>query len=359
MKVVSIVGARPNFVKLAAVEPLFSRNFDHVIIHTGQHYDYELSKAHFKQLRIPEPDYSLGVGSGTHGYQVGEMIKLIESTLLREEPELVVVYGDTNSTLAGALAAVKAGFKVAHIEAGLRSFDMSMPEEVNRRVVDHVSWLLFAPTETALENLKRESVLGEAYLVGDVHVDVLNKWVDEAERYSRIIEELELKHEEYVLVTIHRVENVENTERLKEIVEGLLTISAKVVFPAHPRTIKALKRIGLLKELKERENFIIIKPLGYLDFIKLLNHAWRVVTDSGGVQREAYLLGVPCVVLRSRTEWTELVKSGWILLLGTELIRLGALLDSLEPPEKRPPILGDGKAAERITKVILKKLTVR
>lgn len=358
MKVVSVVGARPNFVKLAAIEPLLSKSLSHVIIHTGQHYDYELYKAHFKQLKIPEPHYFLGVGSGTHGYQLGEIVKSTEVVLLKERPDLVIVYGDTNSTLAGALAAAKAGFKVAHIEAGLRSFNMNMPEEINRRVVDHISWLLFAPTKSAIENLKRENVLGEAYLVGDVHVDVLNKWINKAERTSDILDKLRLKGEEYVVATIHRVENVENPKRLSDIVRGLKTVRKKLVFPAHPRTLNALRRTGLLRELERRSDILIIKPLGYLDFIKLLKHSWRVITDSGGVQREAYLLGVPCAVLRDRTEWVELVESGWVILVKHKMIELNKVLNLLNPPKRRPPILGDGRAAKRIVKVVIDKLNV-
>jgi len=358
MKVLSVVGARPNFVKLAAVEPYFSKLFDHVVVHTGQHYDYELSRVFLEHFDIPEPHYFLGVGSGLHGYQVGEMVKRVEKVLLGEKPDLVVVYGDTNSTLAGALAAVKAGFRVAHVEAGLRSYNMMMPEEINRRVVDHVSWLLFAPTKTAVENLKREGMLGYIYLTGDVHMDVLQRWIEVAEAKSRIIKKLGLKSKGYIVATIHRAENTDNAENLKKIVAALLNIPYKVVFPIHPRTRNALTNLGLLNQLEKAKNIVLTKPLGYLDFIKLLKHAWKVITDSGGVQREAYLLGVPCIVLRNETEWKELVEIGWAKLVGTDSDKIVGAVKSFEPSGERPPLLGDGRVAEMIANIIQEKLTI-
>jgi len=353
MKVVSVVGARPNFIKLASLNPLLEEGFEHIIVHTGQHYDYELSRIFFENLEIPEPDHYLGVGSGSHGYQVGEMVKRVEEVLVEEKPSLVLVYGDTNSTLAGALAAVKAGFKVAHVEAGLRSYDMRMPEEVNRRVVDHISHLLFAPTPTAISNLKAEAVLGEAFLTGDVHVDILRRWLKVAES-SRILSRLGLKEKDYTVVTVHRAENVDDSTRLASIVEGLTSLRKQLVFPVHPRTRKALMRYGLYGKISS-SNVILTEPLGYLDFIKLLKYAELAVTDSGGVQREAFLLGVPCLVLRDRTEWIELVESGWVKLVPDPL-RLSSLVRSFEKPKARLPLLGNGRAAERIVQIIREKL---
>ena len=356
-KVVSIVGARPNFVKLAAVAPKFSKLFNHVIVHTGQHYDYELSKVFFKNLDIPEPHHYLGVGSGSQDYQVGEMIRRLEKVFSEEKPDLTIVYGDTNSTLAGGLAAVKAGFRIAHVEAGLRSFDMSMPEEVNRRVVDHVSWLLFAPTKVAVKNLKRENVLGKSYLTGDVHVDVLRRWIETAAVESRILKELGLRAKSYIVATIHRAENTDNPKNLENLANTLLNIPYKIAFPIHPRTRNALANLGILNKLEKANNVVLTKPLGYLDFINLLNCALKVFTDSGGVQREAYLLGIPCIVLRDRTEWKELVETGWVRLVGNDPSNAIKALETFEPNGGRPPVLGDGNAAEKIAQIIQAKLS--
>jgi UDP-N-acetylglucosamine 2-epimerase (non-hydrolysing) len=260
MKVLSVAGARPNYVKLAAVHDVFSRFFDHVVVDTGQHYDYEMNRVFFEQLGVPEPDYFLGVGSGSHGYQLGEIVKRVEEVLLKERPDLVVVYGDTNSTLGGALAAVKAGFRVAHVEAGLRCFDMSMPEEVNRRVVDHVSHLLFAPTGSARRNLLAERVPGAVYLTGDVHVRALRRWLPVAEERSRVLERLGLEPG-YVVVTVHRAENVDDPGRLSKIAHLVASLAgrARVAFPAHPRTRKRLAEADLWETLA-RSRAVLTEP---------------------------------------------------------------------------------------------------
>ena len=357
--VVSVVGARPNFIKLAAVTTYFNRMFNHVIIHTGQHYDYELSKTFFESLNIPEPHYFLNIGSGSQGYQVGEGVKRVEEALLKVRPDIVVVYGDTNSTLAGALAAVKAGFKVAHVESGLRCYDMRMPEEVNRRVVDHVSSYLFAPTMTAVENLRSEHVLGRIYLTGDVHVDMLRRCVRIANEKSEIVAKLGLRRGEYVTLTVHRAENTDNEYRLRriaDIITEVCGLGVKVVFPIHPRTSKALAKLGLISELASLSNLVITKPLSYIDFIKLLKHSRVVITDSGGVQREAYLLKVPCLVLRDRTEWVELVGEGWVRLVD---IDVGEVVRNVKEPVKLAgdgKALGDGRAGERIARIIADEL---
>ena len=356
MKVASIVGARPNFIKLAALTP-FLHNFSrHIVIHTGQHYDYELSKVFLEQLDIPEPDYFLGVGSGSQGFQVGEMVKRVENVLFKEKPNLVVVYGDTNSTLAGALAAVKAGFKVAHVEAGLRSFDMFMQEEINRRIVDHISQLLFAPTRNAVLNLKKESVLGKVYLVGDVHVDVLQKYIKVAEENSTALDSLGLEPREYILVTVHRAENTDNAGRLSRIVKALTSINETLVFPIHPRTKKALKMFGLFEAFTEK-NIKLIKPLGYLDFIVLLKYSKKVITDSGGVQKEAYILGIPCITLRDKTEWIETVEAGWNILVDVDYDKIINAVENFNPKTPRPPLFGDGTAGRKITDTIYNYLT--
>jgi UDP-N-acetylglucosamine 2-epimerase (non-hydrolysing) len=294
MRVLSIVGARPNYIKLAAVYDIFSRLFEHIVVDTGQHYDYEMNRIFFDQLSIPEPNYFLDVGSGSHCYQIGEILKRTEGVLLKEKPDVVIVYGDTNSALGGALAAIKSGFRVAHVEAGLRSFDLYMPEEVNRRIIDHISYMLFAPTWGSVENLLRENVIGKIFLTGDVHVDILLKWLEIAETKSTILERLNLNSGNYIVATIHRVENVENVDRLSRIIELVNGISKfrKVVFPIHPRTRKKLMDTSLL-EKNDVKNVILTEPLGYLDFLKLLKHSDRVITDSGGVQRRLTYSGSP------------------------------------------------------------------
>jgi UDP-N-acetylglucosamine 2-epimerase (non-hydrolysing) len=358
MKLLSIVGARPNYIKLAAVYDVFSRSFEHIIVDTGQHYDYEMNRIFFDQLSIPEPNYFLGVGSGSHCYQIGEILKNAEEILLNEKPDIVVVYGDTNSALGGALAAIKSGFRVAHVEAGLRSFDLCMPEEMNRRIIDHISYILFAPTRGSVENLLRENVIGKIFLTGDVHVDILLKWLETAETKSTILEKLNLDSGDYIVVTIHRVENVENVDRLTRIIELINGISKlyKVVFPIHPRTGKKLMDTGLLEKI-DVENVILTEPLGYLDFLKLLKYSDRVITDSGGVQREAYLLKKPTIVLRKTTEWIELVKAGWIKLYDPDIkIPLEEIL-SFKPSPHYENILGDGNASEKIAKILLSELS--
>jgi len=356
MKVLSVVGTRPNYIKLAAVHDVFSKYFEHVIVDTGQHYDYEMNRVFFEQLEVPEPDYFLGVGSGSHGYQVGEIVKRVEEVLFRERPNFVVVYGDTNSTLGGALAAVKAGFRVAHVEAGLRSFDMSMPEEINRRVVDHVSNLLFAPTRNAYKNLLAERVPGKIFVTGDVHVRALKKWLPIAEEKSSVLDRLGLDPG-YVVVTIHRVENTDDPARLSKIV-GLLVGLARwerVVFPVHPRTKKRLIEIGLWEALKGSD-IVLSEPLGYLDFLKLMSNSRLVVTDSGGVQREAYLLRKPVVVLRKVTEWKELVDAGLALLVDVDSHLNPEKILKWSPSHYIEGLLGNADAPQMICEILKKEL---
>jgi UDP-N-acetylglucosamine 2-epimerase (non-hydrolysing) len=352
-KIVSIVGARPNYIKLAAVHDVFSRFFEHIIIDTGQHYDYVMNKIFFDQLEIPSPHYFLDIGSGSHGYQVGEIIKRVEEVLLREKPDLVVVYGDTNSALGGAVAAAKAGFKTAHVEAGLRSFDMSMPEEINRRIIDQISSLLFAPTENACRNLLRESVPGRIFLTGDVHVRILRKWMLIAEKISDILTGLGIKPNSYIVVTAHRVENVDYAHRLSKLVHLIREIAEyeTVVFPVHPRTRRSL--VGTkLDQLVMHSNVILTEPLGYVDFIKLLKHCHMVLTDSGGVQREAYLTRKPIIILRRNTEWVELVETGWAKLLDLEQRVDAKSILEWKPENYVEGLLGDERAPERIAEII-------
>jgi len=348
MKIASVIGARPQFIKCAPLSRELRKLQQEIIIHTGQHYDYELNRVFFDELEIPEPDYNLGIGSGTHAHQTGEMLKQIEQVLMQEKPDLVLVYGDTNSTLAGALAAAKMQIKIGHVEAGLRSFDKSMPEEINRILTDHCSDYLFCPTQTAVDNLKMEGIKGDVYLTGDVMVDSFLHNREIAEK-SEILDRLGLKSKEYLVSTIHRQSNTDYETSLRNIVNALLEIDETIVFPLHPRTEKCLKAYGLYDKLREKVE--LTKPLGYLDFLKLLNHAKKVLTDSGGIQKEAYILGVPCITLRDNTEWVETVKDGWNILVGVGKDRIIKMSKGFEPNTKRSNIFGE-EVSVKITRII-------
>lgn len=354
MKIASVVGARPNFVKLSPVSRELRKRFDEIIIHTGQHYDYEMDKIFFDDMGIPVPKYHLGVGSGNHGYQTGEMLKRIEKILLRETPDVVLVFGDTNSTLAGALSAAKLNIKVAHIEAGLRSYNKHMPEEINRTLVDHCSDLLLCPTMTAMENLKKEGLTEEVYLTGDVMVDAQRDCLSIAEKNSKILEVLGLEPNGYYLTTIHRAENTDDPKRLRNIFQALKELK-DVVFPCHPRTEKCLKMLGLWERLNDQVK--VIKPLGYLDMLVLERNARKILTDSGGVQKEAYLLGVPCITLRDETEWVETVQDGWNVLAGANADRIVSLTKEFNPQGKQREVFGLGNASIKTAEKILELLS--
>jgi UDP-GlcNAc3NAcA epimerase len=352
MKIISIIGARPQLIKYAPLSKVLRRECKDVLIHTGQHYDYNMNKIFFDELNIPEPDYYLGVGSGTHAYQTGEMLKGIESVLLKEKPIIVIVFGDTNSTLSGALAAAKLGIKVAHVEAGLRSFDKSMPEEINRRITDHCSDLLFCPTRKAVENLRQEGVIDGVYLTGDVMVDALNLNKDIAEK-TNILDSLGVSSKQYLLVTVHRGGNTDVRQNLESIANVLIKLGElgeTVVFPVHPRTMKQLKTYGLSDRLKK--TVMLIEPQGYFEFIKLLNHAKAVLTDSGGIQKEAYILRVPCITLRQNTEWIETVEDGWNVLVGVDTEKTIDLARNIKPGNQYSDVFGKG-ASERISNILI------
>lgn len=349
MKIASIVGARPNFVKLAPLSKELRKSFKEIIIHTGQHYDYELNRIFFDELRIPAPNYHLNVGSGTHGFQTSEMIKKIESILIEEKPDLILSFGDTNTTLAGALAAVKLNIKIAHVEAGLRSYDKKMPEEINRILVDHCSDMLFCPTKTAVENLKKENIVEDVYLTGDVMVDSLNYSINIAESRSNILEKLNIKSYDYILATIHRADNTDNSERLNYIVSAFCEIE-NLVFPCHPRTKIRLKNFGLWDKLKD--NVQIIEPIGYFDMLILEKNAKMIITDSGGVQKEAYILGVPSITLRENTEWVETLDDGWNLLTGVKKDKILIAVRDFKPKHNRSDVFGKGDASKNIARII-------
>jgi len=297
MKIVSIIGARPQFIKAAAISRELRQEHTEFLVHTGQHYDDNMSAIFFDELDIPEPDINLGVGSGLHGQQTARMLVEIEKILLDEKPNWVLVYGDTNSTLAGALAASKLHIPVAHVEAGLRSFNKDMPEEINRILTDHVSDLLLCPSQTAIDNLAYEGITKGVHLVGDVMYDALMFAVERAEIKSTILKKLGIKEKTYLLATVHRAENTDDEKRLKNILDAFDALDEPIIFPVHPRTKKAMQKIGYLPA----KHIQLIEPVGYMDMVILAKSARMVLTDSGGLQKESYWLGVPCITLRDET----------------------------------------------------------
>lgn len=348
MKILTVVGARPQFIKAAAVSRVMREKHEEILVHTGQHYDENMSKIFFEELQIPKPDYNLEVGSGTHGKQTGQMLISLEEIYMKEKPDAVLVYGDTNSTFAGALCASKLLIPVAHVEAGLRSFNMNMPEEQNRILTDHISKVLFAPTDTAVKNLKNEGVTDRVYNVGDVMYDAVLHFKGLAEKKSNLTERLSLKGEKYILTTIHRAENTNDIERLKSIVEALNECGKQVILPLHPRTKKYMESYSL----NFSNNVKIIDPVGYLEMIDLEMNAEKIVTDSGGVQKEAFFMHKPCITMRDETEWVETVDNGWNVIAGTDKAKILDYIVSFEPKEKQKSIFGDGKASEKVLNII-------
>lgn len=340
----SIVGARPQFIKAAAVSRALRTRHHEVLVHTGQHYDYAMSEVFFNGLGLASPDVNLDVGSGRHGAQTGAMLKGIEDVLMAEHPDCVLIYGDTNSTLAGALAASKLSIPVAHIEAGLRSFNRRMPEEINRVLSDHVSSLLLCPSDTAVRNLASEGITRNVHLVGDVMLDVLN-WAKErlAERQADHSKWLGLVRGGYILATVHRSENTDDPACLTQILNALNLLSEPVVFPVHPRTRKVITGNGYRIEPHVR----LIDPVGYLEMVGLASEARLILTDSGGLQKEAYWLGVPCLTTRHETEWVETVECGWNILVGPSTDNILSAARSFVPGTSRPKLYGDGNSALR------------
>jgi UDP-N-acetylglucosamine 2-epimerase len=352
MKIVTVIGARPQFIKAVVVSKELRKRHHEILLHTGQHYDVMLSTVFFDELNIPVPDYNLEVGSDTHSRQTGKMMISIEEILITEKPDLVLVYGDTNSTLAGALAAVKLNLPIAHVEAGTRIFDKSVPEEVNRVLTDHVSSLLFAPTQTAVDNLVIEGLKDGVYLTGDVMLDSFLYFTGIAERNSKILDETRLIRGKYLLATIHRAKNTDDEESLRNIVDAFLSLDDVIVFPVHPRTKKYLKKYHLWDQLKYASNVILLPPVGYLDSIMLAKNAKKILTDSGGLQKEAYFSRVPCITCYNATGWPETVDDGWNTLVGSNKEKIIEAVRYFESNSKQRDVFGDGKASSRIAEII-------
>ncbi len=350
MKIVSVMGARPEFIQALPVSRALRASQTHreMLVHTGQHYDYRMSQTFFDELGIPAPDYNLEVGSGTHGRQTAEILIRMEEVLLKEQPDLVIVRGDTNSTLAGALAASKLHIPTAHIEAGERSYDRRMPEEINRVVTDSVSDVHFCVSQRAVQRLAAEGLTASVHWVGDVMLDALLQNEPIARRHSSIVTRLDLTPGKYALVTIHRAANTDDPVRLGHIVETLNRLPETIIFPAHPRTRKAFTQLGV----HFSDHVRLIDPVGYFDMMMLEENARLIATDSGGVQREAYFLGIPCLTLRDETEWTETVEAGWNKLVGAEPTKMLDAWFTFAPPAARPPIFGDGAAGQRIARIL-------
>jgi UDP-GlcNAc3NAcA epimerase len=351
VRILTVVGNRPQFIKAAAVSGPLRERHEEILVHTGQHYDDSLSRIFFAELGLARPDRELGIGGGSNTSQTARMLASLEPLLKQVEPDAALVYGDTNSTLAGALAAAQARVPVVHVEAGMRSFDRTMPEELNRVLSDHLGELLLCASQTAAENLRAESVAGKIEVVGDVMVDVALRWTAAAQEDLGALAAYEVESGAYLLLTAHRAGNVDDPARLGMLVKLLRALPVPIIFPLHPRTRMRLRDAGLLEQLEEIEGVRLTEPLGYVEFSALLHHARAVVTDSGGVQKEAYLAGVPCVTLRASTEWVETVQAGWNTLVDLDPPVALAALDR-KPPAERPPLYGDGHAAERCVQAI-------
>ena len=379
-KIITVIGARPQIIKAAAISRAIKNNFSdkilEVIVHTGQHYDENMSQIFFEELEIPFPNYNLNVGSGSHGEQTAKMLEGLENIYLQEKPDAVIVYGDTNSTIAGALAAAKIHIPVIHIEAGLRSFNKAMPEEINRIACDHMSTLLFTPSETGHRNLLHEGIKNDQneattidnpkiYLCGDIMYDNSLYFSAMSEQKSKILKELEITTDEFILCTIHRDTNTDDTSNLNAIFRALLRIqktsNLKIVLPLHPRTKEKLNSQldeNLLTEINQNKNFKIIPPTGFLDIISLEKNARLIITDSGGLQKEAFFFQKPCVILREQTEWIEIVENGNALIAGANELKIISSVETLikKTDYTYPNLYGDGNAANFICKKITEEL---
>jgi UDP-N-acetylglucosamine 2-epimerase len=344
MRVLSVVGARPQFVKAALLSAeLTKRGIEEIVVHTGQHYDRLMSEVFFEELRLPAPAHHLGVGSGSHGVQTGEMLKRLEPVIQQESPDWVVVYGDTNTTLAGALAASKLNVPLAHVEAGMRSFDRRAPEEINRIVTDHVADLLFASTSQIAQQLAREGITRGVHVVGDIMVDLALQVAARIPQHPPILDRFGVQPRAFCVTTIHRANNTDDPQTFRSLIEGLRRIDRPVVFPVHPRTLQLAREAGA----GDGDNIILCEPLSYVEMLTLLSKSALLLTDSGGLQKEAFVLKVPCVTLREETEWLETLEDGWNVLSGRDPQKIAAAAKRPTPMRQGTPF-GDGHAARNI-----------
>jgi UDP-GlcNAc3NAcA epimerase len=343
MKVVSVIGARPQFIKAASLSRILRQSHVELLVHTGQHYDYNMADVFFDELKISSPEYHLGIGSNTHGAQTGAMLAAIENIIIKEHPDWVLVYGDTNSTLAGALAAAKLQTPIAHVEAGLRSFNRLMPEEINRVLTDHLSDLLFCPSTTAINNLGYEGINRGVHLVGDVMLDALQYAIDKSTVCEKVVKRLELTKKKYLLATLHRAENTEDFNRLAGILDAFKNCQEKIIFPVHPRTQKVLQKMNYSAPAHVK----LIEPVSYMELVCLAKMARKIMTDSGGLQKEAYWLKVPCITLRDETEWIETVTAGWNMITGADPQKILSALSSSYIPKEHPLLYGEVGVSER------------
>lgn len=352
MKILSIVGARPQFIKLAPLSKEVRKHHEEVILHTGQHYDVEMSDLFFDEFRIPEPDYNLCVGSGSPGYQLSEMIKGVEKIIVMEKPDLVITFGDTNSTLAGALSAIQNHIPAVHVEAGPRNKWMDVPEMINRLVADRISPILFCATDYNYEILKKEGLAHRSHFVGDLMYDIFLKSLGRIKDNTKVLSKFNVESNNYHLATCHRAENTDSANRLRTIVAGLIQSKEKIIFSLHPRTEKMLKQFKIYGSIKESENILPIKPIGYFEFVQLQYYAKKIITDSGGVQREAYFLKKPCINIYDHTYWPEIRDDGWQVVTGIDEENIALCIKDWLPSKEQSNIFGDGNAAPKIVKII-------
>ncbi|MDP2683942.1 MAG: UDP-N-acetylglucosamine 2-epimerase (non-hydrolyzing) [bacterium] len=347
-KIISIVGTRPQFIKVAPLHKILQTKYNHLILHTGQHYDENMSEIFFKQFSLKNPDYCLHVGSGNHGEQSGKMLIEIEKILIKEKPNLVIVYGDTNSTLSGILASSKLHIPTAHIEAGMRSFNRGMPEEINRIVADHLSNINFCVTKSSFNNLVNEGITKNIHHVGDTMYDTFLQFNLLIKNKKNLLDKYNLVPYKYIITTIHRASNTEIKSNLTSIINALIKSNEKIIFPIHPRTKKYLIKYSLINKILKSKNIQIINPIGYLELLTLTKYAKKVVTDSGGVQKEAYFLKVPCITLRDETEWIETTENNWNILVGSDEKKILNGLKNKKKPKKYNLIYGKGDTSNKI-----------
>jgi UDP-N-acetylglucosamine 2-epimerase len=354
-KVITIIGARPQFIKCAPLSLQLADYFEEILVHTGQHYDNNMSRAFFEELGIRKPDYNLNVGSASHTVQTANIMIKLEEVIQKTRPDLIIVFGDTNSTLAGSLVGAKLQIPIAHVEAGLRSYNKCMPEELNRITADHYSSMLFCPGKTALKNLRREGIVKNVFLVGDVMMDALRHNIKKINS-NKILGKVNIKSKEkYYFLTMHRQENTDNLERLSDILNMIGTAKLKVIFPIHPRTRKAINQ----NSIRIPKNICIIEPVNYIESLALQKNSQIIITDSGGIQKEAYFLGIPCITIRNETEWTETVKEGCNILTGADVKKFNVALEKYSDYKfpARKNLYGSGKTSEKIARILHKNFS--